>query len=272
VWLRVNASEDASAKRLQHIVDMDRGNLLPMNTYTALENLRKFYRSADRKDEHIATLKRMIESEYHKPDSYGKLLTALLSRREATARGADFDWIFQRLLLETNSMREPVSYRIIPPRELRELAAKALVVCAQSGDLARTGSALARLRPVLDPWKEAGFVDVFLTPGLTPAQQADRVGAAVDATTADPALLIAAGRLQLRADRPSEAAALFERAVAVHPEAYPATFLSLSQVYFERLLDKPRARDALLRCVAAAPDSPEAREAKRILALMEQQP
>ncbi|MBL0177314.1 MAG: tetratricopeptide repeat protein [Ignavibacteria bacterium] len=271
VWMRVNIDEDASARRLESIVDRDAAVLLPIHTYTALENLRKHYRALRSEDHHVATLKRMIATGYHKPDTYEKFLGVLAQRRSPEERGRDLSWVFERLLAESASMNGPAGYAVVAPRTLRELAAKALLIGAQTGESGRVRDVLPRFRAALEPWKEAGLVEAFVTPGLTPDDVADRVAAAIDSATADAALLIAAARVHRAAARYAAAATLYERAITRDPDGYPESYIALAQICFEQLGDRARSEDALRRCLAQAPGSAEAAEARRILLLMQQQ-
>jgi tetratricopeptide (TPR) repeat protein len=265
LWQQVNADEDASASRFSDIVAMDSGLLLPMNTYTARENLRKFYRAEGLTPAYFSVLQQMAETGYHKPATYSEYLSSALQLQDTRAREEHITWLLGRLEAEASSTFPADDYRRIDERTLRELSTRVLLTLAQTGEQSRVDEWTKRLQPRLDPWPELLLVQIVNGDytGALPVTEA--AAAAVDSATTDPFLIMTVGGICEQHGAYARAASWYRRALRMEPKTYPSWYLVAARLYADRLGDIAAAKDVLEQCIRAVPDTREAASARDIL-------
>ena len=265
LWHQVNADEDVSAERFTDIVRMDAGQVLPMNTYTAWENLRKFHRAEGLTPAYFSVLREMIGTGYHKLRTYNEYLSSILQLQDRPARMEQFSWLLSQLDSEIGARAEKQSFRYISDREKRELTARVLLVLAQTGEGTLASEWIKRFRPELAAWPELRLVEVVSGTynGLLDPPAA--AASAVDSLTADAFLIMSVGGIHEQYGRFADAGAWYRRALAMEPSAYPSWYLVAARLYIDRLGDMQSGRELLDSCVAAVPDTREAQAAREML-------
>ncbi len=265
-WLRVNFDETASARRLENIVAMDEDLILPINKYTALENLRKFYNVPGGEAQVFHILKKMIATGWHKQDTYNKVMMEVLQKSlNHEFREQGFSWVYDRLLDELQTNEPENSYARLPHDRVHDLMTKALLYGLRARSPELVISTLERYRQSDSTWKGADFVGAFLDTTLTPAVRAQRAKESVSPESRDPVLLVTAARLFEQASDASLAAAYFERALHIEPNLYPGVYLDLAQLALQTLHDKARCIATLRSCLAHSRGTKEAGQAKAFL-------
>ncbi len=268
-WLRVNLDEPASAQRLDDAIERDKASLLSLNTYTGLENLRKYHRSLKDDATVLVLLKRMAETDFQKIDTYDKVQSMLATMKDATVREQVFAWLFDRYWKEYTEPPMKNTSAFIPEQVLRENLTKALLFGLQTGDERITQAALTRMKPVVPEWREARLLEAYLTHGITIDELAAQTRLAIDASTESPSLLIAAARIHDQAMQYERAAEYFELSLERDSKLYPTTYLELARIHVEKLGRIDEGVRVLRRCIEHTHGSDEAMEARRILAELE---
>jgi tetratricopeptide (TPR) repeat protein len=264
-WFRVNLDEGASAARLEHALERDRESLLPLNTYTGLENLRKFYHSTRDRDRQRDILKRMAATGVQKITTYTKFSTLAVENSDAEQRHKDFTWLFEQYLREYATPAAANTVAAIDAGTLRENASKALLYGYQSGEAELAAEFMEKLRPHISPWKEEALLRTFSTPGLPPAEVASAARQAIDEQTQDAALLLAAARLHNQAGEFELAAQYYRLSMQRDDRTFPILYIELAQLLFEELDKKDEAIQILRDCRRVAPHSREAQKATDVL-------
>jgi hypothetical protein len=264
-WFRVNLDEAASAARLEHALERDRDMLLPLNTYTGLENLRKFYHSVRDRDRQREILKEMAATGVQKITTYTKYSTLAVENTDAELRRKDFTWLFEQYLNEYTTPAPANSVAALDARILRENASKALLYGFQSGEAELATEYMAKLRPHIPQWKEEVLLHTFSTPGLPPHEVAAAARQAIDEETRDAALLLAAARLHNQAQEYEYAAKFYRLSRQRDESTFPILYIELAQILFEHLNKKDEAVLMLQECRRVAPHTREGQKATDIL-------
>ncbi|HOJ03425.1 MAG TPA: hypothetical protein PK916_05435 [Bacteroidota bacterium] len=264
-WLRLNFDEDASARRLADILRRDKDVLLPLNTYTGLENLRKFHYSKRDAARQRDVLRSMAETGVQRIDTWAKYAALIVEMSDASARAREYEWLFDQFAREYRQPAREGSSAWIDARSLRENLTKSLLFGLQTADVEVTQRYLAVLKPLVPSWREAALLDAYLTPGITIERIAEAARLAVDDSTADASLQLAAARVHTQASQWLLAAEYYERSLQRDARSYPVVYMELAGVYIERLNDLVAAERVLRRCVREVPASPEAAQAGELL-------
>ncbi|MCZ7556132.1 MAG: hypothetical protein M5R41_07005 [Bacteroidia bacterium] len=264
-WFRVNLDEEASAARLEDALQRDRDMLLPLNTYTGLENLRKFYHSVRDRDRQRDILKEMAATGVQKITTYTKYSTLAVENTDAELRRKDFHWLFGQYLREYTAPAPANSVAALDAQILRENASKALLYGFQSGEAELAAEYLEKYRPHIPQWKEEALLLTFSTPGLPPHEVAAAARQSIDEQTQDAALLLAAARLHNQAREFEYAAKFYRLSMQRDDRTFPILYIELAQILFEELNRKDEAVLMLAECRRVAPNSREAQKATDIL-------
>ncbi len=266
-WLRVNIDnprdgEAVSALRLYDISVMDRSFVLPVHTFTALENLRGYYHSTGDNKRELALLRESVSTRHLLRDTFDKLITATAVPGSAQDRREGFKTLFAMIEDEAGRSADPGWGE---GASLRELTARAALAAIQSGETREAATALERFRSLYPNWREAAIVEIFLTPGSTAVEMKKAAASAVDSTTMDASLLAASARVHAQAGDAAAAVRLFELAIDREPGRYPSLYIELAGIAYEALGDREKAVEALNRCIREARGTPEAGDARQIL-------
>ncbi|MBR9976826.1 MAG: tetratricopeptide repeat protein [Bacteroidetes bacterium] len=264
LWCAVNLSEEDSAQRFEHIVEMDAGLILPMNSFTAWENLRKFHQSGGDESEYFRVLRRQIETGYRSHIGYAEYLSSTLKLRDARQRKAEIGRLLAAYGQVLSSAYPEDDFRHVPAQDKREFAARLLLSAWQIGerDLARRFKPDFRLH--FSSWPEIGLLDV-LRGEVAEGEEGRVIDAAVTDSTGDAFLHMSAGGLYQHLGEWERAAAAYEAALEREPSMYPSWYLVAAELHHTHTGDMEKARLLLERCIEHAPNSPEAARARELL-------
>lgn len=282
LWVSVNTSEPVSAARFESIAAMDDGLLLPMNTFTAYENLRKFHQSGQDTDAYFRVLRRQIATGYRSHIGYAEYLSSLLKLTDARRRHDELAWLLASYRDAAARDVAENDYRRIDPRDAREFAARLLLSTWQIGETALTHTHEPAFRALFasrrDPstpatsasrnasasWPEAGLLDVLRTPSGR-EEDSLRIATAVTEKTRDAFLHMTAGGLYQQRGFVTAAARAYDTALEREPSLYPSWYLVAADFHRNVTGDRVKFRELLERCIAHAPNAPEARRARAML-------
>jgi len=285
LWVMVNTDEEASAERFEQIASMDAGILLPMNTFTAWENLRKFYRSGGEGDAYFRVMRRLIETGYRRDVSYEEYLSSVLRLRDADAAAREWRWLMDTLLEDARTAREGDRGDSLPAdgrksdarsaqddarpeassRFFREFAARALLSAWQVKRRDIVLEYMGDFSTMLPSWPERGLLNLLVQPPADETQAAAMLSAATDEDTRDAFLLMTAGSLYHRYGLLDRAARYYDRALEREPSTYPSWYLVAARFHLDVRRDTARARSLLEACIEHAPSSDEAGTAASLL-------
>ncbi|MBN1447515.1 MAG: hypothetical protein JXA28_06260 [Bacteroidetes bacterium] len=246
---------------------MDAGVLLPMNTFTAYENLRKFYRSGGEGEDYFRIMRRMMETGYRRDVSYSEYLSSVLQLRETAARERELAWLLSTLQKDAES-EQGREVRSVHDRFFREFAVRTLISAWQTGARELVRNRLMSFTTVFPSWPERGLLDLLMTPPAEDAAAHELLVSSVDSDTRDAFLMMTAGSLHERYRDVSSAAELYDRALRSEPAAYPSWYLVAARFHLEVRRDTTAARSVLESCIRNAPRSDEARQAEEQLRLL----
>ena len=265
LWISVNASERASSGRFESIAAMDDGLLLPMNSFTAWENLRKFHQSGGDTEGYFRVLRRQIGTGYRSHIGYAEYLSSVLKLADASRQSQQFEWLFSSYLDAAQREGDPSDQVVIPRREAREFSVRLLLSAMQTGHAGLADAYEPRFRALFSPWPESGLLEVLRSPS-DPQTDSVRIAAAVTEKTGDAFLHMTAGGLFQQRGMYEAAAAAYDRALEREPALYPSWYLVAADLHRQHTGNPARARELLQACIANAPASPEAERARAILA------
>lgn len=269
LWLRPNLDAEASARRFEDLIRQNAGELPPRETYVALEHLRKFRQASGDERKHRDVVRAMAETGHLPLESYRRLFISLMRARTLDGSGDDFAWLLERLVADLGDSTRTQGRYGGDARDLDEFTTRVLIGAVQTGRADVADRFLARVAAVHPSWRGGGLVRVVRDPALPPAQASALLAASIDEATRDGELLVIAAGAYQQLGMDDRAIALLEQALQRQPAHYPSWYLALAGMYRARGDSADRERDALMRCVERCPDTPEAAEARRLLAEME---
>ncbi|MBR9976214.1 MAG: hypothetical protein KFF77_11580 [Bacteroidetes bacterium] len=264
LWVAVNTSEDASAARFESIAMMDDGLLLPMNSFTAYENLRKYHQSGGDTEAYFRVLRRQIATGYRMHIGYAEYLSSVLKLGDAVQRAGHFRWLFDSWRAAVEREGNAADQRVLPRQDAREFTVRLLLSALQTGHGDLAGEYESSFRTVFGSWPEVALLDVLRAPG-TAAGDSARIAMAVSDSTRDAFLHMTAGGLYQQRGYFAEAARAYDTALEREPRLYPSWYLVAFELHRSHTGDQARARALLEACIANAPASPEAARARRLL-------
>lgn len=264
LWISVNTSEQASAGRFEAIAEMDAGLLLPMNTFTAYENLRKFHQSGGDRPAYFRVLRRQIETGYRSFIGYAEYLSSILKLSDPASRRGEFTWLLESYLAAASREGEADDFRRIERRDAREFAVRLLLTTAQTGEPELTASFESRFRQLFHTWPEAGLLEALRGTGDA-ARDVRLIAAAVTDETRDAFLHMTAGGLYQQRGLLDEAAAAYDAALEREPSMYPSWYLVAAELHRTQTGDIAKYLSLLEELIARAPSSPEAAQAREKL-------
>jgi tetratricopeptide (TPR) repeat protein len=264
LWVAVNTDEEASAARFARIAEMDEGVILPMNSFTAWENLRKFHRSGGEQQAYFVAMQRLIATGYRRDVSYAEYLSAVLQLRDPGERSREMAWLFSTLRQDAASAgtsdRPGVSGRFFP-----EFSMRCLLSAWQTGHTDLVVEYLPSFETMYPSWPEKGLL-TLLQSELPPDAARAALDAAVSDSTRDAFLLMTAGGLYQRYGFHITAARKYDSALQREPTTYPSWYLVAARLHLDHTGDTGQARLYLEACIRNAPTSPEAGQARDLLA------
>jgi tetratricopeptide (TPR) repeat protein len=262
LWLAVNVDEEASAARFEQIARMDEGLILPMNSFTAWENLRKFHRSGGDRERYFHAMRRLIATGYRRDVSYAEYLSAVLQLSDAGRRRAEMSWLFATLQADASAPAPLLP--AAPPRFYREFAMRVLLSAWQVGERDLAARFLPSFEKEFSSWSERALL-LPLQKDLTAEEARVLLDTAVTDSTRDAFLLMTAGGISARYGLFNRAERLYDRALEREPTSYPSWYLVAARLQLEQLGNTARGREYLSRCIEHAPSSTEARQARDML-------
>lgn len=269
LWLRPNLDAEASARRFEDLIRQNAGELPPRETYVALEHLRKFRQASGDERKHRDVVRAMAETGHLPLESYRRLFISLMHARGSDGGDGDFTWLLERLVADlADSARTQVRYGG-DVRDLDEFTTRVLLGAVQTGRADVADRFLARVAAVRPSWRGGGLVRVVRDPAIPPAEASALLASAIDDSTRDGELLVIAAGAYQQLGMDDRAIALLEQALQRQPAHYPSWYLALAGMYRTRGDSADRERDALMRCVERCAGTPEAAEARRLLAEMD---
>ena len=252
VWMRVNVhilhGDRSSSERLNDIIEMDKDEILPVNTYTALENLRKFYKTERDESLVIGTIHRMVETRHNISDSYRKLLSMIAPLKDADQRAREFGRFFTSMLTYGRSAHY-ARLTGFEKQGIRELATVSLLQCQLTGLTHTVEESLPGFRAMFHPWKEFPLLETAGNTAMTAAEKSDRIEHTLDASTSDASLCMYAARVHKAAGRFEESVKWYEETLRREPVQLPMAYIELGQVLHLDLHDSQRALLVLDRCM-----------------------
>lgn len=265
LWISVNTQERASAGRFEAIAAMDAGLILPMNTFTAYENLRKFYQSGGESQAYFRVLRRQIETGYRSHIGYAEYLSSLLQLPDAAQRRTELEWLFDAYLRQASRGGASDNFSTISRQDAREFAARMLLSAWQIGEQEMTLRYETAFRRLLPDWPEAGLLDILRGAGGQREDELERIARAITSETKDAFLHMTAGGLYQQRGEYGKAAQAYDAALEREPALYPSWYLVAADLHLTLTEDREKARQLLERCIANAPSSQEAIRAREIL-------
>ncbi len=260
LWTGLNTQEQPSAERFESIAAMDAGLLLPMNTFTAYENLRKFYQSGGETRAYFRVLRSQIETGYRAHIGYAEYLSSLLKLSDAALRREELSWLIDRYERAAAAHGAEDDFRTIPPRTAREFAARLLLSAWQIGERDLVHSAAASFGKLFTVWPEYGLLELLQTGTGSREDELSRIAAAVTPETEDPFLHMTAGGMYQQREAYERASDEYDTALEREPSLYPSWYLVAAELHFSFTGNREKARSIL-----EAPESPEAARALQIL-------
>ncbi|MBE0644551.1 MAG: hypothetical protein IH600_10770 [Bacteroidetes bacterium] len=265
LWVGVNTGEQSSARRFESIAAMDAGLLLPMNTFTAYENLRKFHQSGGETQAYFRVLRRQIETGYRAHIGYAEYLSSLLQLTDAAQRRTELSWLFDTYEHAAAVRGSADDFRTIPLQDAREFAARLLLSAWQIGERDLVLGAEAAFRKQFQEWPEISLLEIMMEAGDSGEGDLSRIAAAVTPDTRDPFLHMTAGGLYQQRGAYDRAEAEYDIALEREPSLYPSWYLVAADLQLNLTGDREKARLLLERGIRNAPTSPEARRARELL-------
>ncbi len=262
LWLAVNIDEETSAARFEQIAVMDEGLILPMNSFTAWENLRKFYRSGGEERRYFHAMRRLIATGYRRDVSCAEYLSATLQLREPARKREELNWLLQSLERDATAT-DPLK-PAAPPRFYREFTMRVLLSAWQVGERGLVTSFLPSFDRTFPTWPERALL-LPLQKELSAEEARMLLDSAVTGGTQDAFLLMTAGGLSARFGLYDRAERLYDRALEREPTSYPSWYLVAARLQLDQLGNTARAREYLTRCIKHAPSSTEAAQARELL-------
>lgn len=264
LWTAVNTDEEASARRFATLVGMDAGLVLPMNTFTGYENLRKFYHSGAQEDEYLHTMRAMIATGYRRDVSYAEYLSATLQLRIAERRRAELQWLMNVLLEDIYEDNGGEQSPAAPPRFYREFSVRLLISSWQLGERVLVNEGLKYFGELLHNWPERVLIDLQIVDPF-PSDAPARLLGALDDETEDAYLMMTAAELHARSGSHKQASRLYDQALDREPTLYPSWYLAAAAFHLNITGDREIARRYLEACVHNAPQSGPAQQAAELL-------
>ncbi len=269
LWIAVNTDEQVSAARFEALAAMDDGVILPMNSFTAWENLRKYYKSGNESLQYFRVLRRQIATGYRSHVAYAEYLSSLITLSDPARRREELSWLFDRFARHASRRGSPDDFRSIGERDSREFCARLLLTAWQIGEHDVANQYESRFRELFPVWSEAGLLAVLRGTGLDGApsreEELGRIAAAVTAETRDAFLHMTAGGLYQQRGEYGKAAAAYEDALTREPSLYPSWYLVAAELHLRITGDTQKAREILERCTRNAGDSRESLRAAELL-------
>jgi tetratricopeptide (TPR) repeat protein len=265
LWISVNTQDRASAQRFEDIAAMDAGLILPMNTFTAYENLRKFYQSGRETQSYFRVLRLQVNTGYRSHIGYAEYLSSLLQLSDPALRRAELEWLLDRYEKATAVTGKADDFRVIPLRDAREFAARMLLSAWQIGERELTGKSESFFRTRFAYWPEIDLLDILRGTNGAGENDLERIAAAVSPETRDAFLHMTAGGLYQQRGSYESAAAAYDAALEREPALYPSWYLVAANLHLTVTEDREKARQLLERCIENAPSSQEAIRASEIL-------
>ncbi|MFZ1731677.1 MAG: hypothetical protein WBQ23_15595 [Bacteroidota bacterium] len=265
LWISVNTQDRASAERFEEIAAMDAGLLLPMNTFTAYENLRKFYQSGGDSPAYFRILRLQIETGYRSHIGYAEYLSSALQLRDPAQRRVELGWLCDAYLRQVSQGGAPDNFLTISTKDAREFVARLLLSAWQVGERELTQRYEASFRPLFPDWPELGLLTVLRGEGGGVEDELQRIRSAVTDQTKDAFLHMTAGGLyQQRGEYPAAARA-YDAALQREPAMYPSWYLVAADLHLKMTGDTGAARRLLEACIQNAGSSQEASSARELL-------
>lgn len=269
LWIAVNADGPASAARFEALAAMDDGVILPMNTFTAWENLRKYHKSGGESPEYFRVLRRQINTGYRAHVACAEYLSSLITLRDPARRREELTWLLDRYGRDAARKLPADDFRAIGERDAREFIARVLITAWQFGERDVVFQYENRYRERFASWPEAELLTVLRGTGGESASVRDddlrRIATAVTAETRDAFLHMTAGGLYQQRGEYGKASAAYEAALTREPSLYPSWYLVAAELQMSFTGDMGKARDLLERCIRNAGDAPESARAAEIL-------
>jgi tetratricopeptide (TPR) repeat protein len=264
LWIALNVDGDASAERFATLVDADEALLLPMNSFTGWENLRKYYQSGGETERYFDVLERQIATGYRKEDGYAEYLSSALQIRDAGRR----EQVMRALLhmYEDDAVvvwpEDDIRHRT--PRAQREAVTRLMVSLEQTGMGELAAEARQRFSGRFVSWPELD-VWTLLREGGSASDVSSRLAVALDEADSDAFLLMSAGGLAQSAGVWEDAARYYDAALRREPSLYPSWYLVAADFHARVLRDTGRAEELLRDCLRQAPGSSDAQRAAEML-------
>ncbi len=265
LWTMVNADEEASALRFEALVSMDAGLVLPMNTFTGYENLRKFHQSGAQQEAYFHTMRSMIATGYRRDVSYAEYLSAALKLTDAGHRRAELQWLINALLEDIHRGSEGTQSPAAAPRFYREFSVRLLLSALQIGEHALVDEALKYFKDLQPTWPERKLLELQEDSEVTQTVAIERLDAAIDDATDDAFLMMTAAGLHAGYGNAAKAAQLYESALKREPTLYPSWYLAAAAFHLRTTGDRQAAQRYLQACLENAPESPSAKQAAELL-------
>jgi tetratricopeptide (TPR) repeat protein len=265
IWLKINSSPEASAKRFEDIVEMNKDLITRDKTCNAYEHLRKYYRSESDEHNYLRMLKKMIERGDMKPLSYNEYLGYIKTISDDTHRVDEFEWLYSSLAQEFRTSESDSSCLKIPEQRLREITLSALIAGTQRSDFQKTMGHARILQAGCGPWVGFNLLQVFGKENL-PAEKVRLIAREVaDSISLEPSLIIHLGNVFRGTQNYEEAAAQYEKALTLEKDRYFRVYMLLARTYYENLKDNEKAIRTLQRCILNCSGTPDAEQAKQLL-------
>jgi len=265
LWVALNADADASAERFEDIVMMDSELLLPMNTYTGWENLRKFHQTGIDRERYFDVLTRQLETGYSREDGYAEYLSSALMLDDSVLRETMLGRLMDMLVRDRDENPESDDFRYRSIQAQRELVTRVLLALRQVGLHAQADKYSAYFADRFNPWPEYSLVRL-LQEGVSSIDEGMGIlEAVVTDETGDAFLVMTAGGFAQSWGKFDKAAEYYERALEIEPRRYPSWYLVAADMHMKSRDDASRARELLRRCIREARGSREAMEAEQLL-------
>jgi tetratricopeptide (TPR) repeat protein len=233
LWIRINASE-ASVVRYEHIVERDATFLPPHATYTALENLRKYYSGTNRVAQKHETLKRIITNDYRPWDAVEELLWDTVELKDPYQKSEGFAWILDAIYRKALHPVDENHYQYISRERLGETTAAVIYVAAKYGNAMEVAGKYANQIHSINPnWREFPFLQYAVLGQGSGAAEQQTLESSVATDSEEPILTMAMGDYLIEAGDPAAAIPYYNRTLALAPSKYPDVYFSLARALEE---------------------------------------
>jgi hypothetical protein len=234
-WIALN-SRDASAERLEDLIDMNRDLILPNYSQSGYENLRKFHLNRHRADDRIRVMLKMVSTHCQSADNLFEIVEVIGSA--PTEAQAD-RYMQQTLPLVVEYLDESYprnDYRFVEDAERSDDVASMMLLIHSKKPSLVPGYIEYIDRSVPD-WSMSGFVHAAIDTQITARERAAGMLPYVRDSTTNSHLLAMMGSYLNKAGRYREALNYLRKSVNLEPSRTIGSYALMAKIHAQAFAD-----------------------------------